>query len=213
MTRVKICGIRQVDEARAALVAGADLLGLVFYRPSKRWIEPEDAATIVRTCKSDYGESWQAVGVFVDEPLAEVNDLVERCGLDLVQACGAETAEYCAAVRRPVIRSIRVSAAGVLNVERAQPEHYGASRLLFDTDRPGMYGGTGHAYDWDAVAPFASQAILAGGLTPGNVAAAIATAHPWGVDVSSGVERDGGKDQELILEFLRQVQRTDGGEL
>ncbi len=213
MTRVKICGIRSVDEARTALGAGADLLGFVFYRPSRRWIVPQVAATIVQTCKSEFGQSWQAVGVFVDEPLAGVNALIERCGFDLVQACGAESAEYCSAVRRPVIRSIRVSGAAVLDAEQAQPTHYGASRLLFDTDRPGMYGGTGHAYEWGAVAPFASEAILAGGLTPGNVAQAIAAAHPWGVDVSSGVERNGGKDAELIMEFLRQVQRTDGGPL
>lgn len=203
--KVKICGISEVQHGLVALEAGADFLGFIFYPPSHRYVAPELAARIVATCRG-IDRPWQAVGVFVDRPLPEVNATAELVGLDLVQLAGAEDADYCAGVVRPVIKVVRVD-------ERGNPTGpvdaaaWNAHRILLDTDRPGHYGGTGEAYDWAAVRPFAEEAILAGGLRPSTVGAALRHARPWGLDVSSGLERERRKDPELIRAFLREVQK------
>src|SRR5712691_11373156 len=112
MTVVKICGITRVEDGLAALEAGADLLGFIFYPPSHRYLEPTQAAQIVRACRAEHPAGWQAVGVFVDWPLAALNRTVEMAGFDLVQLCGQEDPEYCARVERPVIKVVRIDAEG-----------------------------------------------------------------------------------------------------
>jgi phosphoribosylanthranilate isomerase len=210
MTLVKICGITSLEAARAALGVGADFLGFVFYRPSHRYVDPLRAGEIVATCRAEYGgaERWQAVGVFVDEPIADANAALATAGLDLAQVCGAESADYCRDLHRPVVRAVHVGRNGDIPRE-LRPAALGAARVLLDADVDGRYGGTGRTYSWDTVRHLAGDCFLAGGLTPANVGAAIRMAAPWAVDVSSGVETAGTKDGALIERFVREVGRVD----
>lgn len=210
MTLVKICGIRALDHARAALDSGADFLGFIFYRPSHRYVEPADVGEIVAACRASHGgvDSWKAVGVFVDEPLDVVNEVVGLARLDVAQLCGSETAEFCRAVRAPVLRAVHVAGDGSASLE-LRSETLGAWRLLLDAKVDGMYGGTGCTFPWSAVRQPAAEGFLAGGLNLGNVGVAIAQARPWAVDVSGGVERERVKDPELIREFVEEVRRVD----
>ena len=210
MTLVKICGIGTVEHGLAALEAGADFLGFVFYRPSPRYVDPERAAEIVSVCRSALAgrSEWRAVGVFVDEPLDRVNAILGRAGLDYAQVCGSEDRAYCRGLLRPAIRVVHVDGAGALP-DKVRAEQFGAARLLLDTKVAGRYGGTGATYRWEAVRSVAASSFLAGGLTALNAGDAIAAARPWAVDVSSGVERDGRKDPTLIEQFVREVRRVD----
>jgi len=210
MTRVKICGIKTPDGAAAALDAGADYLGFIFYGPSHRYVEPAAVRDIVATCRETHGgaDRWRAVGVFVDEPLDLVQQVAESAGLDLVQLCGAEDRAYAEAVGRPVVRVVHVEADGSYGAA-PEAETHGAAHLLLDTKVAGQYGGTGTTYRWEAVRGVASAAFLAGGLTPHNVAAAVTAARPMAVDVSSGVERDRAKDPSLIRAFIEEVRRVN----
>jgi phosphoribosylanthranilate isomerase len=205
MTKVKICGISQPEHGLAALEAGADLLGFVFYPPSHRYLAPEQARQIVAECRQRFPSDWAAVGVFVNLDLEQVNSIAQTCSLDLVQLAGEETPGYCAAVSAPVVKVIRFGAEGRPSGQ-IDAAAWNAHRILIDSERPGRYGGTGETYDWASVRPFASQALLAGGLTPANALDAVRTAQPWGLDVSSGVERNGVKQPELIREFLAAVK-------
>jgi phosphoribosylanthranilate isomerase len=210
MTRVKICGVRTLEQAAVALDAGADFLGFIFYRPSHRYVEPTDVGRIVAACRDRFGgpERWSAVGVFVDEPLAEAQATCGIGGLDYAQLCGAEDADYARQIGRPVVRVVHVDGSGEPH-GAAEPAAHGAVRILLDTKADGQYGGTGATYPWAAVQPVAGEAFLAGGLTPENVADAIRTARPWAVDVSSGVERTRVKDPALIRAFITEVRRVD----
>lgn len=220
MTRVKICGIRTLEHADAALDAGADFLGFIFYRPSHRYVEPAVAREIVTACRERHGgpDRWQAVGVFVDEPHELVNEIAATAVLDLVQLCGSESRAYAERVGRPVVRVVHVerdgrlvASSGPASPGAATPDAtaHGASRLLLDTKLDGHFGGTGATYAWDAVREVAADSFLAGGLTPDNVGAAVCAARPWAVDVSSGVERDKTKDATLIRAFIREVRHVD----
>jgi phosphoribosylanthranilate isomerase len=210
VTRVKICGVKSVEHASAALDAGADFLGFIFYRPSHRYVEPSAVSDIVGACRERFGgpDRWSAVGVFVDEPLDDVQAICAQAGLDLVQLCGAEDAAFAAQVGVPAVRVVHVDGTGQPQAPTAAADH-GAARILLDTKAEGRYGGTGTTYPWPAVRPFAGEAFLAGGLTPNNGAEAIRTARPWAVDVSSGVERDKLKDVDLIRAFISEVRRAD----
>jgi phosphoribosylanthranilate isomerase len=210
MTRVKICGIKSVEHAAAALDAGADFLGFIFYKPSHRYVEPALVGDIVSACRERFGgpERWSAVGVFVDEPLDDLLATVAVGGLDLAQLCGAEDTDYAGQVGCPAVRVVHVDGEGQPHGSTVAAEH-GAARILLDTKAEGRYGGTGATYPWPAVRPFAGEAFLAGGLTPDNVGEAIHAARPWAVDVSSGVERDRVKDPDLIRAFISEVRRAD----
>jgi phosphoribosylanthranilate isomerase len=210
MTRVKICGIRTFEQAAVALDAGADFLGFIFYRPSHRYVAPAQVGEIVAACRQRFGgpERWSAVGVFVDEPLDDAKSACQIGGLDFAQLCGAEDAFYAGQLGRPVVRVIHVDGTGTTHADTT-PVTHGAVRILLDTKADGQYGGTGAVYPWRAVRPVASEAFLAGGLTPVNVAGAIRTARPWAVDVSSGVERDRLKDPDLVRAFITEVRRVD----
>ena len=209
MTRVKICGISSYEAGQVALDEGADFLGFVFYPPSHRFIRPESAAIIIEHLRAHRPLGWQAVGVVVNIPLDTMNGISERCALDLIQVCGDEDESYCRALNRPAIKALRLESSPGLQAAQFDPGQHGAARVLVDSHQEGMYGGTGETSDWAALEPYLGDAILAGGLDSTNVAYAISQAHPWGVDVSSGVERNKQKDSQLIRDFLRAVRALD----
>jgi phosphoribosylanthranilate isomerase len=212
VTRVKICGLTDTNQARAATEAGADYLGLVF-APSHRRIIPIKAAEIVKSVKQSANPP-AVVGVFVNAPVDEVNFIAEACRLDWVQASGDESWEYCRKISRPVIRVIHVFTASTAEDIREEIEKgyrcLPEDRLicLLDTRVKGAYGGTGKTFDWGLAGEVATRypVIIAGGLTPENVGQLIEKARPWGVDVSSGVETGGQKDVIKIREFIRKVK-------
>jgi phosphoribosylanthranilate isomerase len=210
MTRVKICGIRTLEQATAALEAGADYLGFIFYPPSHRYVEPAAVSEIVAACRAQFGDAgrWGAVGVFVDVPLEQARSICSDARLDLAQLCGAEDRTYAEALGTPVVRVVHVDGSGAPAASTVAADH-GAARVLLDTKADGRYGGTGTTYPWTSVRSAAAEAFLAGGLTPANVAEAIRTARPWAVDVSTGVERDRLKDPALVRAFISEVRRVD----
>ena len=214
MTRLKICGLRDPANALVAVESGADFLGLNFVPGVRRQITPERAREIIDHVRaSTEAGGPRIVGLFADQPLDEVNDIVRRCGLDLAQLCGDEPPDYWAAVEADVMKQIKVrddSLADTLStVERVlQAGHI----AMLDRYEKGALGGTGRSFDWGIAQKVAERfpVVLAGGLTPDNVARAIAEVGPWGVDVSSGVETDGDKDPVKVRRFAVEVARADG---
>jgi phosphoribosylanthranilate isomerase len=202
MMHVKICGITSLEDAHAAVDAGADALGFVFYPPSPRYLTPAQAEQIIRTLPPFV----TTVGLFVDVTLATVGETVARCGLDRVQLHGRETPEFCGQVPRPVIKAFRIK-----NVQSlTQAADYKVSAYLLDAYVEGaLPGGTGASFSWElaARAQPSGPVILAGGLTPENVHIAIAHVRPYGVDVSSGVERTPGvKDHRKVRQFIARAK-------
>ncbi len=207
-TRIKICGLREVAHARVAADAGADAIGLVFHRPSPRYVSPAEAARV----SASLPPFVTAVGLFVDASAAEVRAILGEVALDLLQFHGDETPEFCAAFDRPFIRAVRMGP-GINLLEYAQ-RFSRARALLLDAYRPGEPGGTGHTFDWaDIPRDLPVPLILSGGLTAANVGRAVREIRPWAVDVSSGVEAVRGiKDPQKIIEFIRSVRREDAGQ-
>jgi len=218
VTRIKICGIRDKNHALAAVGAGADFIGLVF-APSQRQVTPAKAYHIVSTIKKT-PTPVEVVGVFVNMPAAEVNKIADFCALDRVQLSGNEPWEYCHEITRPIIKAIRINQQhpGELYAELAA----GARILslpnipqrfipLLDSQVEGKYGGTGLTFNWKLARQAAKEfpVIIAGGLTPYNVAQLIELVAPWGVDVSSGVEAGRTKDVAKIKAFIEAVRKAD----
>ena len=199
--RVKICGITTKEDALAAVEAGADALGFVFVEKSPRCVSPQKAAAMIR----ELPPFVQTVGLFVDEEAAQVNWTVDFCGLDLVQLHGDEEPDDCVEVNRRVIKAFRVrDAASLAGIRRYQVAGY-----LLDAWSPEAHGGTGQTFDWGLVrsAGISDRLILAGGLTPENVAGAVRIVAPYGVDVSSGVESaPGRKDPDKVRDFIRRAK-------
>ncbi|MEW6658456.1 MAG: phosphoribosylanthranilate isomerase [Thermodesulfobacteriota bacterium] len=203
MVRVKICGITNLEDALLAAELGADALGFIFYPPSPRSVEPDAARAII----AQLPPFVTTVGVFVDEDAAKVKDLAAHLGLDWLQLHGQETPEYCRALDRRVIKVFRIRDAASL--ERLHDYQGAAQAFLLDTYKKGVVGGTGEVFDWDLAreARKYGPIILAGGLTPENVAQAIAAAQPQAVDVASGVEAyPGKKDPEKLRAFFAKVR-------
>jgi len=200
-TRTKICGITRVEDARAAIAAGADAIGLVFYAKSPRHVSVERAAEIVASLPPFV----DAVALFVDADMEQVWEVLHRVRPDLLQFHGDESPAYCQAFDFPYIRAVRVRPE--TNLLQYAADFSGARALLLDAFVEGVAGGTGERFDWalipvDLPKPF----ILAGGLTPQNVAEAIRQVRPYAVDVSGGVEREKGiKDADKIAAFMRGV--------
>jgi phosphoribosylanthranilate isomerase len=209
MTKIKICGIKNEEQAIAAAGAGADFIGLVF-APSPRQVTPARAARIVATLKESRKDIG-AVGVFVNTPAATVNKVAATCHLDWVQLSGDESWEYCREINTPVIKVIRLSWKYQPEVVCADLTDQRQSLFLLDSKGRRKYGGTGRTFDWDLARPIASQfpVIIAGGLSPDNVMRAIKIIGPWGVDVSTGVESQGEKDMNKIKEFIAAVREAD----
>jgi len=215
VTRVKICGIQEPDAAVAAAEAGADFIGLVF-APSRRQVTLSQAGEIVTAVKGS-SNKVAVVGVFVNLPAVEVNRIAAALNLDWVQLSGDESWEYCQGVDRPVIKVVHVgrgqSGDEVIGLLEDGDRVLASGRhiYLLDTSVPGSYGGTGIAFDWQQARQPAARfpVIIAGGLTPENVATAIELTVPWGVDVSSGVEVAGRKDIARIEAFITAVRKID----
>lgn len=212
MTRVKICGIREETHARAVAEAGANFIGLVF-ASSPRQVTPAQAEKIVSALKKSKAAT-ETVGVFVNTPAPRVKEIAHSCHLDWVQMNGDEPWVFCHELALPVIKVIRVS-------RHYQSEQicadlaYGTRILgtqkhifLLDSNVREKYGGTGKTFDWKLAKPITERfkVIVAGGLTPKNVAEAIRTLSPWGLDISSGVETKGVKDVAKIVKFIKVVR-------
>jgi phosphoribosylanthranilate isomerase len=213
VTRLKICGLRDPANAVVAAEAGADFLGFNFVPGVRRQITPSRAREIIDHLRRSRGaDTPKLVGLFADQPLDEVNRTLRECGLDMAQLCGDEPPDYWAGVAAPVIKQIKVRDGAVESpaaaVEAVRDAGHAA---MLDRYEAGALGGTGRRFDWGVAREIAHQhdVVLAGGLTPGNVADAIAEVRPWAVDVSSGVETDGVKDPAKIREFARRVKLAD----
>jgi len=205
VTAVKICGIRRVDDALVAAEAGADLLGFVF-APSRRRIDPDAARDIVVEVKRQ--AEVKVVGVFVNESVSEMNRIACLCHLDLVQLSGDELDETVAALDVPAIQVLHVGLGETAVALESRAARSEAQLLLLDTARSGSYGGTGQTFAWEVSLELCRQrpVLLAGGLNAGNVSEAVRAVRPWGVDVSSGVERDGQKSKADIRAFVTTVR-------
>jgi phosphoribosylanthranilate isomerase len=181
---VKICGLTRLEDAEAAVDCGAGALGFVFWPGSPRAIDPNRARAIVRTLPPFV----TPVGVFVNQPADYVNDVAALVGLGVVQLHGDESADYAATIARPVLKAITADMAAASDAWPA------ATMILLDAHDPVRRGGTGRTVDWSGAALLSSRrrVVLAGGLNPDNVAAAVAAVRPFGIDVSSGVERSPG---------------------
>jgi phosphoribosylanthranilate isomerase len=180
--RVKICGVTSVADARAAVAAGADMIGLNFYPGSKRYVPLERAQEIVAALP---GDVWK-VGVFVNAPRAEIERVQAALQLDAIQLHGDEPAEMTQGFAVPVVRTLKLCAAG--DAQRALAQVH-ADYYLCEGDAGAAYGGAGASFDWDwARAVPRERLVVAGGLTPENVAAAVRALRPFAVDVASGVE-------------------------
>ena len=206
MTRIKICGIRDADTARAAMEAGAYALGLMFYPDSRRYISPAEA----RVWVADLPPFANWVGVFVNPAAEEVHDALGSVPLGLLQFHGNESPQFCAQFDRPYIKALRIGEQSAEDLRDLDRHYADAEALLLDTETPGQYGGSGRRFDWRR-ADFGGErpVILAGGLAAGNVAEAIRIARPFAVDVSSGVETDGEKDLDKIRQFCAAVRDAD----
>jgi phosphoribosylanthranilate isomerase len=204
---VKICGINRREDARLAAGLGASAVGFVFWPGSRRFIEPMAARDIVRGLPV----SVMPVGVFVNQPAAHVNAVAQALGLGAVQLHGAETPDYCARITAPVIKAVPVGSGFRMAAVADLPA---GVTVLLDVDDPVARGGTGRAVDWVVARNVARvrRTILAGGLTPENVGAAIRAVEPDGIDVSSGVESEPGvKDQCRLRRFFEAISPSAAG--
>jgi len=214
MIRVKICGLTSLADAHLAAAAGADLLGFIFHRPSPRYVTPEVVRAIVAGLKADWTEAL-CVGVFVDEPASQVREVLDFCALDAAQLHGSEPPETIALFPGQAYKAIRPRSPAEA---QAALDRYGRDgpdgslpELLLDSFDPRQPGGTGQVGDWGLAAGVAAQRhiLLAGGLSPHNVAGAVRAVRPWGVDVSSGVESaPGRKSPDALRAFIGNARRA-----
>lgn len=204
-TRVKVCGIVDPGDARAAVAGGADALGFVFHRSSSRYVPPERAAEMIRELPAFV----DAVGVVVDLGPAELDNIARVSGIGYFQFHGSEDPQTCEAAGLPFLKALRVKADTDIH---SSAEPYSRARgLLLDAFVQDLPGGTGSTFDWSRIpASMPAPVFLAGGLTVDNVADAIRAVRPFGVDVSSGVEQSPGvKDPDRIMKFMRSVRDAD----
>jgi len=209
-TRIKICGLTREEDVAAAVAAGADAIGLVFYPPSRRALAPARAAELRRLVPPFV----DVTALFVNATDAQIREVLDRVQPDLLQFHGDETPEQCERYGRRYLRAFRVGAPGMENSQALLKscELYGsAAGWLFDSHSEG-YGGSGRVFDWSLVSSESARpVVLSGGLHAGNVAAAIESVRPFAVDVSSGVEQSPGiKCADKIAQFVAQVKRADG---
>lgn len=204
MARVKVCGITNSKDAQAAVRYGADALGFIFVRKSPRYIEPAEAAKIIATLPPFI----TTVGVFVDSPLEEVQNIIQETKLSVAQLHGDETTEFCSSIGHPAIKAIRLRDSSDIDL---LARYRSVTRaVLLDAYSPVAHGGTGQVCDWSLAQRAVADGycvVLAGGLTPENVAEAITCVRPYAVDVSSGVEASPGvKDHNKLKAFIQIVK-------
>jgi phosphoribosylanthranilate isomerase len=208
MTKIKICGIKTLNDALAAMEAGADLIGFNFYSKSPRYVEVglcRGIMSVMRTC----GGHIRYVGVFVNASVGEIHATMETCGLSLAQLHGDETPDLLHELNGKGFKAFRGVPENMHDFARQD-----APALLLDASVKGVYGGSGVTADWSMATELAKTypLLLAGGLTPENVADAMRQVKPWGVDVASGVEFEPGKkDAAKMAAFVRSVKTVDGG--
>ncbi len=208
--KIKVCGITNLVDARAAVQAGADFLGFICYPPSPRYIRPEIAQQII-TALRPVSQTVRTVGVFVNAPVAEIRRVMAVAGFDLAQLHGDEPEELLITLRGYAFKAVRPrtpaeAMAAATSYIAVAPQDQRAPQLLIDAYQPDVYGGSGKTGDWSLARALSEQCprmLLAGGLTPENVGEALAQVHPWGVDVSSGVEiAPGRKDHGRLRAFI-----------
>jgi phosphoribosylanthranilate isomerase len=212
MTRVKICGLSEVEHALVAAEAGADFIGVVL-AAGKRQVSPETALYISEAVHR-LSAPPEVVGVFVNTPAIDVNRMAGQCRLDRVQLSGDETWEYCRDIEKPVIKAIHISAGNtavqvVTEIKKGLHLFIGKGIIfLLDSHSTQAYGGTGQTFDWRLAedVPRNLPLLIAGGLTPQNVKKLVKDIQPWGVDVSSGVETGSRKDHDKIKAFIKAVR-------
>lgn len=203
--KVKVCGITNAEDALAAVEAGADALGFIFYEKSPRYVVPAVAANII----AELPPLVTPVGVFVNEGLATVRSIMDTCGLAMAQLHGDENVSYCRELARPAMKALRLRDRGSLLALAEYQGRGGVRGFVLDAFSELSYGGTGQITDWGLAAEVAKSTpiLLAGGLTPDNVTEAIRTVRPYGVDVSSGVESaPGKKDHAKMRAFVDAVR-------
>ena len=202
--RVKICGITRLQDLHAACEAGADALGFVFYEKSPRHVSIATATALVR----ELPPFVQSVGLFVNAEPAFIEAVLQAVPLDLLQFHGDESAADCMRYGRPYIKAVRVTPS--TDLLKCAADFETARGLLLDAYVPGVPGGTGERFDWSLIPPdLPKPVILSGGLTPANVADAVAQVRPWAVDVSSGVEAAKGiKDPHHVAQFIAKAKAS-----
>lgn len=208
-TKIKICGITNLEDARFAAGALVDYLGFIFYDKSPRYIEPGEAGAII-----NWIEGPEKVGVFVNQTLDDVNSIAKQTGLNYVQLHGDESPEYCGLIEKPVIKAIHIEEESVEYLLKHQIEQYAevTDYLLFDTKIDGLWGGTGKSFDWSLITDLGLDIpyFLSGGLKTGNIKEAIKTVHPFAVDVSSSLEQKPGlKDFGKIEAFMEEIRKIE----
>ena len=211
MTLFKICGLRDSSNAILARENGASFLGFVFVPGVRRQISLELALEILNDYRSDFDPGGPAlVGLFADQNIEEVNEIINACDLDYAQLCGNEPESYWNKVAVDVIKQVKIGVSNTsktINSELEKIYRSGCLPLL-DNYEKGSLGGTGLSFDWELISEFNlnDKFLLAGGLNPENVNDAIRISHPWAVDVSTGVETEGVKDPQKILSFANAVK-------
>ncbi|MDZ7693259.1 MAG: phosphoribosylanthranilate isomerase [Balneolaceae bacterium] len=215
--KVKICGLTNLQDARFTSGALVHYMGFIFYEPSPRYIEPGEAGAII-----NWIEGPECVGVFVNQPLDDVNMIARQTGLDLVQLHGDESPEYCGLIEKPVIKAIHISEEDSEEKIRKKVEPYldEVDHLLFDTKVEGLWGGTGKMFDWNLIEDVADGVpfFLSGGINVKNVRKACKTVQPHAVDLSSSLERKPGEKAygkiEAFMDEMRDIwDKQEMGEL
>ncbi|MCM8789814.1 MAG: phosphoribosylanthranilate isomerase, partial [Candidatus Omnitrophica bacterium] len=201
MVKVKICGITNLEDAKAALKAGCDALGFVFYRKSPRYIEPEKAKEIIKGIP----QSAVKIGVFVNEKLKNIKDVAKECRLNFLQFHGDESPEFCAKFKdHKIIKAFRVKDR---RIDLKKILKYKTSAYLFDTFEKSNFGGTGKRFNWkflSGIDNISKPVFLSGGLNEKNIKEALTAVHPDWVDVSSSVEKTAGKkDHKKVRDFIK----------
>lgn len=207
-TRIKICGIRRIEDALVAANSGADAIGLIFYESSPRAVVLADALAI----KAALPPFIASVALFVNPERALVEAVVAALQPTVLQFHGDEDPDFCVSFKRPYLKAIRVGGEMTQgDLLQCKAKFSSAQALLLDTLNPVQYGGTGESFDWKVIpADMRKHIVLSGGLNPSNVAAAVSSIRPWAVDVSSGVESiKAVKDHAKIAAFIQQVKQAD----
>lgn len=223
MTFIKICGIKTLQDARSAVQAGADLLGFNFYPKSPRYIGEDICAEITSALKKDYPQV-KLIGVFVNSSTEEIKNILQTCSLHFAQLHGDEPPEMLSAFNGRAFKAIRLSASNdpftvresaylpSVPIRESATESVDKPAFLIDAMVKDVYGGSGVKADWNVAGELAKQykVLLAGGLTPENVADAVGRVKPWGVDVASGVESSPGvKDETKMIQFVKAVRAVE----